>query len=751
MGTSVSRTGTSVGRSSLAGRFAAFAIVAALVAPAPFAPAVAAADLIPTSLELTAPTAIALDAPLTLTATVTPDPGGGWITFAVSGTPQVTLPVPPGGVLTWTHEPGLTYYGQHLVSATHFGSDTHEGSYEGALIDVIDDRIPVTVALTSAPNPALRGQPITFAVSVSPDPGGGRVYLRTGGTALETGTLGANGEVELLESFGVSGTIDINACFSGTATHQAACSPSIDQVVHGIATATTLSIEPSTVYPDESVTVAVRVSPAPGVDDMAVWIGTSHFHDGFWVPVSASTGMGEMTLTPYVMERLYAVGTTYDLRAYYAGTTQQDPSTSDVVSLLRRVDEPTLVADVAAPDAHVGDTIELSASVFPLPVVESAGVGFSFTGPPGSGFGDNIGVELGLDGSGNATVDTDGWPAGEIWYEVTCCGDPHLGTTTVRGTFTLVDEDAPSGVIAVEEGVVAVPDPSVEADVAATDGVGSGVQVVALSNNGTTWTTMAYEDEVDWTLTGVDGLRTVHAKWRDQAGNWSAVKSDTIVLDTVAPTAGKPGRAFLKAKPLTNGTILTRINWTGADATSGVARYELGQQTNGGAWTTVSTTLTKNLTDRSLTTEASHRFRVRAVDKAGNVGAWTYGDTFRVSRFSETNSRITYSGTWSTSKSSVFWGGQARASSKAGSRATLTFTGRSAAWIGSMGPTRGKAEVLVNGSKVATIDLYSATGKHQQVLWAGSWTTSVSRTISIRVLGTSGRPRVDLDAFVTAN
>ena len=58
---------------------------------------------------------------------------------------------------------------------------------------------------------------------------------------------------------------------------------------------------------------------------------------------------------------------------------------------------------------------------------------------------------------------------------------------------------------------------------------------------------------------------------------------------------------------------------------------------------------------------------------------------------------------------------------------------------------------MVNGVKVATVDLYSATSKHQQVVWAGSWTTAASRTITIRVQGTSGRPRVDLDAFVTAN
>jgi hypothetical protein len=221
--------------------------------------------------------------------------------------------------------------------------------------------------------------------------------------------------------------------------------------------------------------------------------------------------------------------------------------------------------------------------------------------------------------------------------------------------------------------------------------------------------------------------------------------------DTTAPKATKPGRSFPNGKAMLNGTIPTRINWSGSDAGSGIARFELHQQRDGGAWATVSTNLTKTLTDRSLATESTYRFRVRAVDKSGNVGAWVYGDTFRVSRFSEFNSRISYRGSWHTSSYPVFWGGAAKASSTAGSRATLTFTGRAVAWIASKGPTRGKADVYVNGSKVATVDLYSPTAKHQQVVWSGSWSTAASRTVRIQVQGTAGRPRVDLDAFVTVN
>jgi hypothetical protein len=81
----------------------------------------------------------------------------------------------------------------------------------------------------------------------------------------------------------------------------------------------------------------------------------------------------------------------------------------------------------------------------------------------------------------------------------------------------------------------------------------------------------------------------------------------------------------------------------------------------------------------------------------------------------------------------------------------MTFTGRSVAWVARTGPNRGVATVYVNGTKFATVDLYSPAYGNQRVVWARNWSTSAARTITIRVAGTSGRPLVDLDALVTAN
>jgi hypothetical protein len=222
-------------------------------------------------------------------------------------------------------------------------------------------------------------------------------------------------------------------------------------------------------------------------------------------------------------------------------------------------------------------------------------------------------------------------------------------------------------------------------------------------------------------------------------------------LDTTPPTATAPTWRLVNGSAISGGRTTVRLAWTGSDATSGVARYELAQSTDGGGWASVSTSLASTSLDRALAHGHSYRFRVRAADVAGNLGAWMTGPAFRLTHYGESSASVKYSGTWSTSTSSVYWGGKAKASSQAGAKASLTFTGRSVELVSRKGPARGKAQIYVNGVLKATIDLYAASYQNQRVVWTGSWSSSATRTITVRVAGTSGRPRVDLDAFVVVS
>ena len=63
------------------------------------------------------------------------------------------------------------------------------------------------------------------------------------------------------------------------------------------------------------------------------------------------------------------------------------------------------------------------------------------------------------------------------------------------------------------------------------------------SNDNVTWSSPAnYAMTTSWTLISGDGEKTVYARFMDDAGNWSGVFNDSIVLDATVPlTTASPG------------------------------------------------------------------------------------------------------------------------------------------------------------------------------------------------------------------
>ena len=60
----------------------------------------------------------------------------------------------------------------------------------------------------------------------------------------------------------------------------------------------------------------------------------------------------------------------------------------------------------------------------------------------------------------------------------------------------------------------------------------------------------------------------------------------------------------------------------------------------------------------------------------------------------------------------------------------------------------GKAEIWVDGALATTVDLKRSSIAYRRLVWETSWETSGSHTVMVKVLGTSGRPRVDVDQFL---
>jgi hypothetical protein len=791
----------------------------------------------PTTTTLVAPASVNIFDAIHLEASVSPVPDGGLVSFYRDDTYLGSI-APVSGIASYDIPFGLVP-GSYVFSAHFDGTPSFDGSSSGpATVVVIENRRAVTVALTSSPNPSLRGDPVALHVTVSPNPGGGTVEIwrpDMGAHLLGPEAVGPGGKTDF--TWYPGGPLDwhIQACFSGTDTFQEDCSDILIQTVDSTPSTTTLSVEPNRVYPDQSVTFTVHVDPSPDVATN-VHVSQNLGAGGWYVGIDPATGSAQIVL-PSSEVALLGVGS-HPMIAQFPGTSHLDPSNSAPVPFDVVMDSTSTTVGALPATVAPGEPVSIAVDVV-APASAGDQVWVIVQGPisyPGSF------VTIDATGHGELSWDTTGVADGTYLVEATLGATAHTLSSTDRTTFAVVIPDlappagtitvasgstysasttvlvqvpatdllsgvsevalsndgttwttrpyaaiqpwtlpamngtrtvwakwkdvagnwsaaktdtivldtvAPTGNVAIAGGAIYAKTTAVTLAVAATD-AGSGVSQVALSNNGTTWTTRAYAASQPWILPATNGTRTVWVKWKDTAGNWSAAKTDTIVLDAVAPTTTAPTwKLGAAGSALVAGAIPVNLAWTGADATSGIASYNLSQQVDGGTWTSLSTTLTSTALTLNLTPGHTYRFALRAIDKASNTGAWSYGPAFVLTAVQQSSSRVVYHGTWTTSTSTTWWGGTAKGSSSAGATASLTFTGRQFAWIGLKAYNRGKTQVYVNGVLAATVDLYSPTLLKQRVLWSSTWSTSATRTVLIKVLGTATRPRIDVDGFIT--
>jgi hypothetical protein len=178
-----------------------------------------------------------------------------------------------------------------------------------------------------------------------------------------------------------------------------------------------------------------------------------------------------------------------------------------------------------------------------------------------------------------------------------------------------------------------------------------------------------------------------------------------------------------------------------------VAHYAVERSVDGGAYAPVGGDVPSAALVADVASGHTYRFRVRAVDRAGNVGDWAYGRSFRFTEFRDSARSVHYRGSWPSVSSAAYLGGREHYSRAAGATASITFTGRAFAWVGATGPSRGTARVYVNGTLVATVNLHATSVSSRKIAFAKTWTTSARRTVMIRVSGTSGHPRIDLDSL----
>jgi hypothetical protein len=262
------------------------------------------------------------------------------------------------------------------------------------------------------------------------------------------------------------------------------------------------------------------------------------------------------------------------------------------------------------------------------------------------------------------------------------------------------------------------------------------------------------------------GSAVIHATAKDDGGleDWGVPDeqlnelpddtSDTIAFeivvagaasDTTAPTVGSLARS-LPAQAIGTSSVKVALSWKGEDVGTGVASYRLERCIGSGAWAkvTLPTPTTKSIT-ATLTIDTAYSYRVRATDRAGNVGAWATFPVLNPKRIQDTSSLVTYTGTWTKVSNSSLSGGSARYASSTSRRAKVAFTGQEIALIATRRTTGGRAEIRVDGVVVGMVDLGASATQYRRLAFRKGFASSASHTLEVRPLGDG---RVEIDAFI---
>jgi aqualysin 1 len=216
-----------------------------------------------------------------------------------------------------------------------------------------------------------------------------------------------------------------------------------------------------------------------------------------------------------------------------------------------------------------------------------------------------------------------------------------------------------------------------------------------------------------------------------------------------------PPAAYLPPLGTRIGTsaVPVRLTWSAVDPNGdAIASYQLQQSSDGGAsWSTVSlpsasaTSVTVN-----LSTVANRLYRVRATDAKGLAGAYATGPALGLTLSQESAAAYYPSAAWSSSSVSGAYGGSVRRTAARNAVATFSFTGSQVVWLATATPSRGYAEVFLDGTSQGVYDLYATTTLTRLVAFSRS-VPAGPHTLQVVALGErdagATNSYVDVDGF----
>src|SRR4051812_23482489 len=273
------------------------------------------------------------------------------------------------------------------------------------------------------------------------------------------------------------------------------------------------------------------------------------------------------------------------------------------------------------------------------------------------------------------------------------------------------------------------------------------------------------------------GTKQANLSFADDAAN-TADQTVPLVAST-PPAAGgtatgpiqslAAGQTITNANGKVNSTIEVGLRWT---ATGSRSELQMSLD-NGKTWGAppVGTDIPAGATSTTVSlkmgsvTGTGYQFRVRSCD-ATACGAYATGPAFTLQPADENGFLASaWKGKWTTDAGVAgAYGGTVRWTAGSGQativdRVQFTVSGN-AAWVSTLGPDRGQAQVQIDNGKPDVVDLYSPTAQPARVAWAKDALPPGQHTITVTVLGKRSTlnpapcntgtkcARVDVDAAV---
>ena len=155
--------------------------------------------------------------------------------------------------------------------------------------------------------------------------------------------------------------------------------------------------------------------------------------------------------------------------------------------------------------------------------------------------------------------------------------------------------------------------------------------------------------------------------------------------------------------------------------------------------TPASATSTRVRLAMGTTAGKAYQFRARSCN--GTVcSAWMAGPKFTLQPLDDALiPAALWKGTWTSVANAGYYGGTVKRSSTSAGvtlapAVTFSVSGN-AAWVSTLGPDQGLAQVQVDGGKPEVVDLYSPTVQTRRVVWARDALVAGTHTITLTVLG----------------